>query len=69
LFWFINFENKSSNYLQLEYVTPTAGQTIQVAEIMDPIDSMVGFVLPERFTQKKTEFLQQVPMVEPRRKS
>jgi hypothetical protein len=49
--------------LQLDYVTPTAGHTLQVNDIMDPIDSMVGFVLPDRFAPKKQEFLQPVPLL------
>lgn len=69
MFWFINFETKNAPYLQLEYVTPTPGQNLQINDLLDPIDSMVGFVLTERTTNKKPESMIQSPMVETRRKS
>jgi hypothetical protein len=69
LFWYINFETKNVPYLQLEYVTPTPGQNLQINNILDPIDSMVGFVLSERVAQKKAESFIQSQIVETRRKS
>jgi hypothetical protein len=69
LFWFINFESKNAPYLQLEYVTPTPGQNLQVNDILDPIDSMIGFVLTERISKKPESLVQSTMVVETRRKS
>ena len=56
-------------YLQLEYVTPTPGQNLQVNDILDPIDSMIGFVLTERISKKPESLVQSTMVVETRRKS
>ena len=53
LFWFINFENKKLPLLQLEYLSATQHSQIQLNDLLDPIDSMVGFILTEKTSQKK----------------
>lgn len=55
LFWFINYETRNQAPLQLEYLTTNTPQVIEINELLDPIDSMIGFILPERLSSKKTE--------------
>ena len=54
LFWYINFENKNNSYIQLEYLASSHPQSIQINDILDPVDSMVGFIMNEKGTHKKT---------------
>lgn len=39
----------------MEYLTTSTPQVIEINELLDPIDSMIGFILPERLSSKKTE--------------
>lgn len=44
-------------------------QVIEINELLDPIDSMIGFILPERLSSKKAESIIQTTLGEQRRKS
>lgn len=69
LFWYINFENNKQSSLQLEYLSASHPQSVQIADLLDPIDSMVGFVLSDKIAPRKSESQVQSPLVENRRKS
>lgn len=69
LFWFINYDNKNQGSLQLEYLSTTQPQTININDLLDPIDCMIGFILPERLTTKKIDSFIPSNIIEPRRKS
>lgn len=45
LFWFINYDNKDKP-LRLEYLATNQAQSININDLMDPIDCMIGFILP-----------------------
>lgn len=55
LFWFINFENRKNGSLELEHLAASQPQNIQIADLLDPIDSMVGFVLGEKISKNQQE--------------
>jgi hypothetical protein len=69
LFWYINFESNKQGSLQLDFLSASHPQSVQIADLLDPIDSMVGFVLCEKLAPRKIESQVQSPLVENRRKS
>jgi len=46
LFWFINFDGRGQGNLQLEYINTPNPQNININELLDPLECMIGFVLP-----------------------
>ena len=69
MFWFINYDTRNQGPLQLEYLTTTQPQVIEINDLLDPIDSMIGFILPERLSSKKAESIIPGTLGEQRRKS
>lgn len=65
LFWFVNYDNKNAS-LKLEYLT--SNHALNLNELLDPVDCMIGFILSERVQAKRLEQVVQ-GVSEPRRKS
>ncbi len=65
LFWFVNYDNKNTS-LRLEYLT--SNHALNLNELLDPVDCMIGFILSERVQAKRIEQVVQ-GVSEPRRKS
>lgn len=55
LFWYIDYDSKHENYIKLEYMSSSQPQNVQINDILDPIDSMVGFIMHEKGVSQKVE--------------